>query len=186
MVLGQDDTMQHTCSLSVHDDSVSDADVLLNLSILPSTTLAQGDTVQLVSAADLEHEVHSSPVPTKQKSRSRKREQDGALEQPTSSKTDGELFGLEIPRLNSQSPDITSGYFFVCKDITPDMKPKLSNAQVSYLKNPESRSTAKVFGVQVSMSTRISSAFNLKSRSSVRLRKASFPLSLKKVLSKWI
>ena len=122
--------MQHRCFLSIHDDSISEADVLLNLSCFPPNTFAAGDVLQLVATNDRDDVKASSLQPMEHGAGSREKEEMHSLEQPTFSKTDERLHSSKTQRPNSELLDATKGYYFVVRDMTSDLMAKLHGVQV--------------------------------------------------------
>lgn len=113
--------MQHRCSLSVHDVSLSEANVLLNLDMLPSTTFATGDVIQITAAGDTE-DVQTDTLPSK--------DSDGNSKKATFVKRTEELHPLDFKRLTDERFDVTKGYFLVVEDTPADLATKMPGVQV--------------------------------------------------------
>ncbi len=113
--------MQQRCSLSVHDVSLSEANVLLNLDSFPSITIATGDVIQ-ITAADDTGDVQTETLPSKGS--------DGSSKQAATSKENEELLPLDLPRLTDERFDITKGYFFIVENVPPVLATKMHGVQV--------------------------------------------------------
>ena len=122
--------MQPHCSLSVHDDSVSEADVILNLSLFPPGTFIQGEVVQLV-AIDEPHIQDPGSSPLKKHIDALRRErQDQDNESEATLKKDPYY---EFPGTGSSGndgPDLARGYLFRVKDTSPEMLARSPDVQV--------------------------------------------------------
>jgi len=113
--------MQQRCSLSVHDVSLSEANVLLNLDLFPSFTIATGDVIQ-ITAADDTGDVQTETLSSKGF--------DGSSKQAATSKENEELLPLDLPRLTDERFDITKGYFFIVENVPPVLATKIHGVQV--------------------------------------------------------
>lgn len=110
--------MQHRCSLSVHDVSFSEANVLLNLDLFPSTTFAKGDVIQITAAGDT-GDVQIDTLPSKVS--------DGNSKEATfSNRTEG-LHPLDF---TDERSNATEGYFLVIEDTPADSATKMAGVQV--------------------------------------------------------
>lgn len=106
--------MQHRCSLSVHDVSFSEANVLLNLALFPSITFAKGDVIQITAAGDI-GDVQTDTLA------------DGNSKETTISKR---TEGLHPLNFTGERVDATKGYFLVVEDTTADLATKMAGVQV--------------------------------------------------------
>lgn len=124
--------MPHHCSLSVHDESVSSADVLLNLSIFPTGAFEPGAVVRLIALDDdqtrnAETALGKSGISVIS---------GGQQGQPTGRKAlprdieDSESFDRKHD--GNQDPDTTKGYIFKAQDAGPEMLAKAIDAQVRH------------------------------------------------------
>ena len=124
--------MQHRCSLSVHDDSVSEADVLLNISFFPPGAFIQGEVVRLVGIDD-PHVRDPGSSPLKTNIDVPKRERQDQDSEPAATPNKDRYF--EFPSTGSSGSDdldLSRGYLFKVKDTGPEILARSPDVQVCY------------------------------------------------------
>ena len=122
--------MQHICTLSIHDASVSKEDVVLDLSLFPPIAFSVGDIVHLVAINNQDHVKAKSSQPAGYESSLRITKERYTTKQSTFSKA-GEGSDKSNTRHFAQEPlDVSKGYLFVVKDVPSDLITKLHGAQV--------------------------------------------------------
>ena len=122
--------MQHTCTLSIHDASVSKEDVLLDLSLYPPIAFSVGDVVHLVAINNQDHEKAKSSQPAGHESSLRITKDKHTPKQSAFSKA-GEGSDKSNTRRFDQEPlDVSKGFLFVVKDVPSDLITRLHGAQV--------------------------------------------------------
>ena len=143
--------MGRSCSLWVHDDNLSREDVLLDLAIFPKDAVRPGDLVEVAVRRKIladEESVVPTVVPNiAHGANSRGARREGDLDSVTQdSAADGQHSG------QSTAPNETSGYgrgvserersyVFVVKALSPELKQKYPNLQVSRPMPPPSYSS---------------------------------------------
>jgi len=113
--------MPQMYSLSVHDESLSEANMLLNLDLFSSTTFTTGDIIQITAAGDT-GDVQTETLLSK--------DSDENSKKATGSKRNKKIHPLDSPQLTDERFDVTKGYFFIVENIPSDLATKMHGVQV--------------------------------------------------------
>ena len=122
--------MRWACSLSIHDDTVSAADVLLNLALLPHNySITAGNLLRLVATnhpqntRDAQHVDIHNILPKQTQKASSMSEQSV---EPVDNRAGNEIYEDEHPIDNKK------GYCFIAKEMDSEQSSKLAGVQVNY------------------------------------------------------
>ncbi|KAL8832228.1 MAG: hypothetical protein Q9191_000398 [Dirinaria sp. TL-2023a] len=144
--------MQQRCSLSVHDESASEADVFLNLSLFPSDTFVVGEVVR-ITAAHEDHILNAGTSSRQTHVNASTQGRQGRLHgQEAALKKDHTHASQDLRLSGNDAPDPARGYLFKVKDADPEMLARFSDVRISIL-------------------SRVATAFGLKNRSPIFLTK---------------
>ena len=120
--------MRQACSLSIHDDTISAADVLLNLALLPRDhSISAGNLLRLFASNHPQNtldarQVHKSDILPKQAASSMSEQ---SLK-PKDNRADNGTYEDEYPL------DYKKGYHFMAKEMDFEQSSKLAGVQVNY------------------------------------------------------
>lgn len=120
--------MRQACSLSIHDDTFSAADVLLNLALLPRDhSISAGNLLRLVASNHPQstldaQQVHKSDILPKQTASSMSEQS----VKPKGNRADNGTYEDEYPL------DYKKGYHFMAKEMDFEQSSKLAGVQVNY------------------------------------------------------
>ena len=121
--------MQYRCSLSVHDESVSEADVILNHALFPPDAFVAGDVVQITAVDD--HHVLNARTPSHQNYTNA--DQQGRLHGQKAALNSNQIHEPpDIQFSGSNGPDLARGYLFKVDDAGPEMLPRFPDIQVCF------------------------------------------------------
>ena len=147
--------MRHILPLSIHDETLSAADVLLNLALFPRDhKIVTGCLLQLTAVnASSTIEIMSHDAPQNET-------QDTSDVPDLSSKLTRGLAGQET--YDDEYPvDHRKGYYFLAKELDSERSSKLGGVQVSPLSAFTCRSKGLNYA-QISMASQIAQAFGFK------------------------
>lgn len=129
--------VRRTCSLWVHDDNLSREDVLLDLAVFPKDAVRQGDLLEVAALAENPADEESAPS-TVVSNVSNGAESTGPDKQgiPDTVAQDSAGDGQHTrrSRLREQGKRTSqrySSYVFLVKELSPELKQKYPNLQVS-------------------------------------------------------
>lgn len=133
-----------TCSLWVHDENLSREDVLLDLTVFPKDAVRPGDLVELASlrkSSAEEESAASTGIPNISNGpESRGAGEDGVshsmayVSTVDGQHTDRRTVHHQAPTLQEQGRGVLErqrSYVFVVKELSPELKQKYPNLQVS-------------------------------------------------------
>lgn len=122
--------MQQRCSLSVHDESASEADVFLNLSLFPLGTFVVGEVVQ-ITAADEDHILNAGTTSRQTHTNALAQDRQGGLHgQEAALKNDHIHESPDLRFTGNDAPDLARGYLFKVKDADPEMLARFPDVRV--------------------------------------------------------
>ena len=124
--------MEQDLPLSIHDDSFSEADVLLNLTLPVLSNFVEGDMAHLSANTDPVIGDADSQGRMKRESRSLKVAGYDKPEISSPLKPGEDGLDSKANRFEHRPLDGTRGYFFIVKDVPADARTKLNTAQVRW------------------------------------------------------
>ena len=122
--------MRQACQLSIHDETISAADVLLNLALLPQDHLiSAGTQLRLVASNHPQHareaqQVDNQDILSKQTHSASSMSKQSV--KPNDSRVDTGISEDEHP------VDYRKGYHFMAKEMDSEQSSKLAGVQVNY------------------------------------------------------
>ncbi|KAL8793685.1 MAG: hypothetical protein Q9195_003734 [Heterodermia aff. obscurata] len=127
--------MRQACSLSIHDDTISAADVLLNLALLHrDDSITAGDSLRLIASNHPQNPHDAQQV-----------DNHGVLLEPMDNWADNRTSEL------GQPVDHKKGYYFMAKEMDSEQSSKLAGVQISM-----SLQIAQAFGLKKGSSVLLS------------------------------